>query len=338
MNLGEGGAMWAGFGAGGLALLMAAVLLPVQIRCSTKGQVIRELGPRSHHVKRGTPTFGGLSLLAGIAAASLAFVSWDSPVLWACVALLLVFAAIGGADDFLKAWRDDHHGLRVWQKLLLQGLCAAAVLFGLSLAAPEMAVSHLTLPGLGGWAQMQGLPWVLWGALVILATTNAVNLTDGLDGLVSVPLMLAFSALLLCAALLGVLHQDLVAIAAAAVGALCAFLWFNAHPAQIFMGDTGSLALGALLGGVALLCDLELLLLLTGGVFVLNAASVALQVGWFKLSGGRRIFLMAPFHHHLEHLGWSETQTVLRLWLCAFLGCALAVAAVIWHLAFVGAA
>ena len=299
----------------GLALALTAMLLPLQIWRTRMRQPIRPLGPQTHYVKEGTPTGGGLAILLALTLSLLLFAEWPNPELIFLLALMLSFGSIGLIDDALKVKRKSHDGLRAWQKLAMQFIAAGVLLSAFALWQPQMASTGWYLPWIGDWALIDGVFWLSQAVLILVFFANAVNLTDGLDGLVTVPVILCGAALFGVAVFTGASHAGLsLQIVLGLTGAGLAFLWFNRHPAKIFMGDVGSLALGALLAGMAILLKREVFLLLAGGLFVLEAASVIIQVGWFKYSGGQRVFLCAPFHHHLEHMGWRESQVVVRLW------------------------
>ncbi len=285
------------------------------------GQVIRAEGPREHQLKAGTPTMGGVVLLA---AGLLAGLWWSEPS-WDLLVfrlVVLVGAALGMVDDLNKVLKRRNLGLRARDKLLAQGLLGLALGGWLVATRPEPGIVFPVLGFVAG-------AWLVWLAAlgVTCATMNAVNLTDGLDGLAggtSAIALLAFGAV---AATSG--HPDLAVGAVGMAGASLGFLWFNCFPARVFMGDTGSLGLGAALAALALLTGSEFLLVLIGGVFVAEAASVILQVAWFKATKGRRIFRMSPLHHHFELGGLHEVQVTLRFIL---IGVVLAVAGLLVHL------
>ncbi len=289
------------------ALFFVLLTTPGLIRLRL-GQPIREEGPRSHRQKEGTPTFGGLAILGALLFGSLLF---DLALeLWPLMVTLILFGALGFYDDWVKVRRGA--GLSIRTKFLLQLLAALLVAILLDLHLEEHAYK---IP----WSRASlslGLGFLPLTALVIVGTSNAVNLTDGLDGLAAVPIALVAGALGLIASWSGM--AELTLFCALMAGGTLGFLWFNAHPAQIFMGDTGSLTLGALMAVVAVLLRQELLLPLLGGLFVLETLSVILQVVSFKKSG-KRIFRMAPLHHHFELGGWPECRVVVRFWLLALL-------------------
>ncbi|WP_237155344.1 phospho-N-acetylmuramoyl-pentapeptide-transferase [Oryzibacter oryziterrae] len=301
-----------------------------------KGQPIRTDGPQSHLAKKGTPTMGGLMILSGILVATLLWADLKSPYVWTVIVVTVAFGAIGFYDDFLKVTKQSHKGLSGKARLMLEALIAALATLVITKAgqahlAPEEArmATSMVLPFFKDFALNLGLFFIPFGAIVIVGAGNAVNLTDGLDGLAIVPVMIAAASFALIAYLVGnalfanylQIHYvegtgELAVVGGAVVGAGLGFLWFNAPPAAIFMGDTGSLALGGLLGTIAVAVKHEIVLAIIGGLFVLEAASVIIQVGSFKLTG-KRVFRMAPIHHHFEHLGWTEPQVVIRFWIIA---------------------
>jgi phospho-N-acetylmuramoyl-pentapeptide-transferase len=287
-----------------------------------KGQPIREDGPASHLItKKGTPTMGGLMILSGLIVSTLLWANLTNPYVWVVLGVTVSFGAIGLYDDYLKVTRQTHAGFSARMRLVIEVVIAAIALYALTRIANPSTAYSLAIPF--GW----GI--VAFGAFVIVGAGNAVNLTDGLDGLAIVPVMIAALSFALISYLvgnagfagyLGIPHVprsgELAIVCGAVVGAGLGFLWFNAPPAQIFMGDTGSLSLGALLATVAVATKHEIVLAVVGGLFVLEAVSVIVQVISFKLTG-KRIFRMAPIHHHFEQLGWTEAQVVIRFWVIA---------------------
>ncbi|HTR15254.1 MAG TPA: phospho-N-acetylmuramoyl-pentapeptide-transferase [Roseiarcus sp.] len=295
-----------------------------------KGQPIRLDGPASHILtKKGTPTMGGLMILFGLFVSSLLWANLESPYVWIVLFVTAGFAAIGFYDDYLKVTMQSHLGFSARARLSAEYVIAALACFAL-MRIGGAGASSLAVPFVNGYIVDFGWGFLLFGPFVIIAFGNAVNLTDGLDGLAIVPAMVAAGTLGLIAYLVGsavyshyllINHVpfagDLLVVCGALIGAGAGFLWFNAPPAQIFMGDTGSLALGGLLGTMAVAIKHEIVLAVVGGLFVMEAASVVVQVASFRLTG-RRIFKMAPIHHHFEQLGWSEAQIVMRFWIIAF--------------------
>jgi phospho-N-acetylmuramoyl-pentapeptide-transferase len=295
-----------------------------------KGQPIRADGPASHLLtKKGTPTMGGLMILFGLFASSLLWASLESPYVWIVLFVTAGFAAIGFYDDYLKVTKQSHKGFSGRARLAAEFLIAFVACYAI-MRVDAVGATSLALPFYNGYVVDLGWGFLLFGPFVIVAFGNAVNLTDGLDGLAIVPVMIAAATLGLIAYFAGnllyshyllinhvPLAGDLMVICGAMIGAGVGFLWFNAPPAQIFMGDTGSLALGGLLGVTAVAIKHEFVLAIIGGLFVIEALSVVVQVASFKLTG-KRVFRMAPIHHHFEQLGWSEPQIVMRFWIIAF--------------------
>lgn len=294
-----------------------------------KGQPIRLDGPESHLAKRGTPTMGGLMILSGILVASLLWCNLSNPFVWAVLGVTVGFGAIGFWDDYLKVTKQSHKGFSSRARLALEALIAGAAVYWMTLHFPPSLAGSVALPVLKDTTLNLGMFFIVFGLFVIVAAGNAVNLTDGLDGLAIVPVMIAagtfgFIAYLAGNAIFSNYLQinfvprvgELAVILGAVIGAGLGFLWFNAPPAQIFMGDTGSLALGGLLGSVAVATKHEIVFGIVGGLFVLEAMSVIIQVASFKLTG-KRVFRMAPIHHHFEKKGWQEPQVVIRFWIIA---------------------
>ncbi|AST85472.1 MULTISPECIES: phospho-N-acetylmuramoyl-pentapeptide-transferase [Ralstonia solanacearum species complex] len=320
------------------------------------GQAVRSYGPQTHLVKAGTPTMGGVLVLIGIAVSTLLWCDWGNRFIWIVLLVTLGYGAIGWVDDYRKVVHRDPKGMSSREKFFWQtviGLFAAAYLAfsvsetsnmrvlelfldwvrsGLSLSLP--AKSHLIVPFFKELSYPLGVfGFIVLTYLVIVGSSNAVNLTDGLDGLVIMPVVLVGSALGIFAYVMGSAVYskyllfphipgagELLIFCSAMAGAGLAFLWFNAHPAQVFMGDVGALALGGALGTVAVIVRQEIVLFIMGGVFVAETISVMLQVTWFKFTKrrygeGRRLFRMAPLHHHFELSGWKETQVVVRFWI-----------------------
>ena len=295
-----------------------------------KGQPIRDDGPQSHLVsKKGTPTMGGLMILSGLVVATLLWANLANGYVWAVLAVTLGFGGIGFYDDYLKITNASAKGLSARSRLAIEAVIAgAAVIVMVQIGRAPLSTS-LAFPLFKDLVINLGWLFVVLGAFVIVGAGNAVNLTDGLDGLAIVPVMIAAASFALIAYLVGnVVFSDylqirhvagageLAVVCGALIGAGLGFLWFNAPPASIFMGDTGSLSLGALLGAIAVATKHEIALAIIGGLFVLEAVSVIVQVVSFKLTG-KRVFRMAPVHHHFEQLGWTEAQIVIRFWIVA---------------------
>ena len=301
-----------------------------------RGQPIRADGPQTHFKKAGTPTMGGLMILAGIIGGSLLWADLSNIYVVATLLVTLGFGAIGFYDDYLKVTKQTDKGFSGKARLGIEFVIAAIATFFMMRMA--LATGSSSNPALGSSIAFPffkdllvnlGIFFVLFGAFVIVAAGNAVNLTDGLDGLAIVPVMIAAVSFGVIAYLSGNAvfanylqinfvpgTGELAVILGAVIGAGLGFLWFNAPPAAIFMGDTGSLALGGLIGSVAVATKHEIVMAIIGGLFVMETLSVIIQVGFFKMTG-RRVFLMAPIHHHFEKLGWTESQVVIRFWIIA---------------------
>jgi phospho-N-acetylmuramoyl-pentapeptide-transferase len=293
-----------------------------------KGQPIRADGPQSHIVsKKGTPTMGGLMILSGLVVSTLLWANPLNPYVWIVLAVTLGFGFVGFYDDYLKVTKQTTTGFGGKLRLLLEGAIALAACYALVKLGRDVSSTSLAIPFVKELVVNFGWFFVIFGAFVIVGAGNAVNLTDGLDGLAIVPVMIAAASFGLIAYLAGnaVFSEylqinyvagtgELAVLCGAVLGAGLGFLWFNAPPASIFMGDTGSLALGGMLGAVAVAVKHEIVLAVIGGLFVLEAVSVIVQVASFKLTG-KRIFKMAPIHHHFEQLGWTEPQIVIRFWI-----------------------
>lgn len=296
-----------------------------------KGQPIRADGPQTHFKKAGTPTMGGLMMLCGIVGSSLLWTDITSVYVWVVLLVTLGFGAIGFYDDYLKVTKQSHLGFSGKARLGIEFGIAAIAAIVIMQSGQTSFSSSLTFPFIKDLVINLGWFFIPFACFVIVGAGNAVNLTDGLDGLAIVPIMIAAASFGVIAYLSGnavfaeylQIHfvpgtGELAVILGAVIGAGLGFLWFNAPPAAIFMGDTGSLALGGLIGTVAVATKHEIVMGIVGGLFVMEALSVIIQVGVFKLTG-RRVFLMAPIHHHFEKLGWTESQVVIRFWIIAVL-------------------
>ncbi len=299
-----------------------------KLRVMQVGQQIREDGPPKHKDKAGTPTMGGCLILPIVVLSTLLWVELKTLYVWLVLLVLCTFGLIGFLDDYLKTVRKSSRGLTGKAKFSLQTLVALVVSlflyfhhgFDSQLYFPFFKTIHPDL----GWG------YILLSVFIIVGTSNAVNLTDGLDGLATGPIVIAFATYLVFTYLVG--HAriatylqipyiagagELTVLCGAVVGACLGFLWYNAYPADLFMGDVGSLPLGAVLGTIAVITKQEFVLLLVGGIFVVEALSVIFQVAYFKMTGGRRIFRMAPLHHHFELKGWAESKVTVRFWIIA---------------------
>lgn len=291
------------------------------------GQVVRNDGPESHFSKRGTPTMGGLMILGAIFISVLLWGDLGSRYVWVMLFVLGSFGMIGFIDDYRKVVRKDTKGLIARWKYILQSLAALIIAFFLYTTASNPGETQLVVPFFKDVMPQLGAVFIVLAYFTIVGSSNAVNLTDGLDGLAIMPTVMVAAAFALIAYLSGhaqfanYLHiphlpgsGELVIVCTAIVGAGLGFLWFNTYPAQVFMGDVGSLSLGAALGAIAVLVRQEVLLVIMGGVFVMETVSVILQVGSYKLRG-QRIFRMAPIHHHYELKGWPEPRVIVRFWI-----------------------
>lgn len=314
------------------AFLIAFVLAPWAIRKLQEiklGQQVREDGPKRHLAKSGTPTMGGILIIFAVMLSTLLWADITRPYIWLVLGATLGFCAIGFADDYLKFVKARSKGLSAWQKFTAQ--IAIALVIALILYSLPGYSTKLSVPFFKNFTPDLGWFYVVFAVLVIVGSSNAVNLTDGLDGLAIGPIMIAALAYTVVAYVTG--HRlmsdylliphiegagELAVFTASILGSSLGFLWFNAYPASVFMGDVGSLPLGAALGTVAVISKHELLLFMVGGVFVIEAVSVIFQVASYK-SRGKRIFLMAPIHHHFEMKGWEEPKVVVRLWIVAVL-------------------
>jgi phospho-N-acetylmuramoyl-pentapeptide-transferase len=315
------------------ALLVTLLLGPMiidKLAALRAGQVVREDGPQSHLKKAGTPTMGGVLILLAVTSATLLWAQLTNRFIWLALLATLAMGAVGFVDDYLKVTRATSVGLRPRQKIVLQVAIGLAVGVYLYLFPADEFTTRLAIPFLKRWMPELGVAYAAFGMLVIVGCSNAVNLTDGLDGLAIVPTLMAAATFTLFAYVAG--HaalarylqvifvrgaSELPVFAAALVGASLGFLWYNAHPAQVFMGDTGSLALGGALATVALITKNELVLVVAGGCFVVEALSVIIQVFWYRRTG-QRVFRMAPIHHHYELNGLPEPKIIVRFWIVSF--------------------
>ena len=290
-----------------------------------KGQPIREDGPQTHFAKRGTPTMGGLLILTSLGVSSLLWMDLRNPYVWACIIVTFGFGLIGFLDDWDKVRKASHKGVSGRVRLMGEFLIAGLVAWLIT----SNNGTELYLPFVSNFKIDLGPFYILFAAFTIVAFGNAVNLTDGLDGLATMPVIIASVAFMIIVYLVGNAKfaeylgipyvagaGDLAIFCGAIAGAGLAFLWFNAPPAAVFMGDTGSLALGGALGAIAVTAHHEIVLGIIGGLFVVEAMSVIIQVGYYKRTG-KRVFKMAPIHHHFEQLGWAESTVVIRFWIIA---------------------
>jgi phospho-N-acetylmuramoyl-pentapeptide-transferase len=292
------------------------------------GQYIQDDGPKSHYAKEGTPTMGGLLIICAVVCSTLLWANLTNVYVWIMLLIILGYGAIGFVDDYLKVIKKQNKGLTATQKFLFQALLAIVV--GTLLYMNTDFDTRVTIPFFKKLSPDLGWGYIVFAALVIVGTSNAVNLTDGLDGLAIGPVTIAAVTYMIFAYVAGHIKiaeylqinyvagsGELTVLCGALAGAGLGFLWFNTYPAEIFMGDVGSLSLGGALGTVAVVTKQEILLVLVGGLFVIEALSVIFQVGFFKMTNGGRIFRMAPLHHHFELKGLPEPKIIVRFWIIA---------------------
>ncbi len=318
------------------ALVVSFIIGPALIRWlrlkQRQGQPIRSDGPERHLLeKQGTPTMGGVMILIAWMVSTVLWVDLRNQYVWAAIVVTVGYGLLGFADDYLKLSKRNHRGLPGRIKLAVQAVLGLAVAYWLMRATDNTLGDALAMPVFKDVLPRLGWLFPLWGMFVMVGSSNAVNLTDGLDGLAIVPTIITAGVFALIAYLVGnrifadylQLHAvpgsgELAVFCSALIGAGLGFLWFNAPPAAVFMGDTGSLALGGALGAVAVATKHEIVLMIVGGLFVVETVSVIIQVFWFKRTGNR-VFLMAPLHHHFEKKGWAEPTIVIRFWIISFI-------------------
>ncbi|MEO9190160.1 MAG: phospho-N-acetylmuramoyl-pentapeptide-transferase [Acetobacteraceae bacterium] len=318
------------------ALIVSFVIGPALIRWlrsrQHQGQPIRLDGPERHLLeKQGTPTMGGVLILLAWLISTLLWVDLRNQYVWAAIVVTLGYGLLGFVDDYLKLSKHSHRGVPGRVKLIVQAVIGVGVAYWLMRTTDNVLGDALTIPVFKDVMPRLGWFFPIWGMFVMVGSSNAVNLTDGLDGLAIVPTMITAGVFALIAYLVGnrifadylQLHSvpgsgELAVFCSALIGAGLGFLWFNAPPAAVFMGDTGSLALGGALGAVAVATKHEIVLMIVGGLFVVETVSVIIQVFWFKRTG-TRVFLMAPLHHHFEKKGWAEATIVIRFWIISFI-------------------
>ena len=299
-----------------------------RLRRMQVGQFIRDDGPETHFKKSGTPTMGGVLIIGAIVSATLLWANLTNFYVWVALMVLVTTGLIGFVDDYRMQVKKRSKGLGAREKLLLQ--CVVALACGLLLYFYPGFSTRVTVPFLKNVQPDLGWGYILFTLLVIVGASNAVNLTDGLDGLAIGPLAIVAATYMVFAYVTGHVKfaaylqinyvagvGEIAVFCGAMVGAGLGFLWFNAYPAQVFMGDVGSLSLGSAIGAIAIITKQEILLVLVGGLFVIETLSVIFQVGYFKLTGGKRIFRMAPLHHHFELKGWAEPKVIVRFWIIA---------------------
>ncbi len=317
------------------AFVICFLITPMIIRFvrqyQKNGQPIRKDGPASHLAKAGTPTMGGFAILIALFISLVLWANWSDPFFLSICLITFIFGVIGFIDDSLKIISNSHMGIPGKTRLLLEFLASLLAVFILMNCSNPTVATGLTIPFFKNIVWDLGWFYLVFGMFVIVGTANAVNLTDGLDGLVSIPLIMSNFVFLIITYLSGnyifsnYLHipyipgiGEVAVFCAGVMGAVLAFLWYNAKPAEIFMGDTGSLALGGALGTIAVATKHEIVLAIVGGIFVLEALSDIIQVGSYKLRG-KRVFKMAPIHHHFEQKGMPETKIVIRFWIISIL-------------------
>ncbi len=295
------------------------------------GQPIRDDGPQTHRSKAGTPNMGGIMMIYSTIIPTILFADLTNPYIMICLFVLVAFGFIGFLDDYSKITKNNYRGISGKKKLLLQfaiGACACILIQSIN----NNVLTQISIPFFKNLFLDLGIFYIAFAMFVIVGSSNAVNLTDGLDGLATFPIIISSACFIFICCLSGgyiVLNSnsviqveysaEIAIFCASIIGAGFGFLWFNAQPAGIFMGDTGSLSFGAALGTISIITKQELLWAIIGGLFVLEALSVILQVYYFKFSGSKRIFRMAPFHHHFEKLGWAESKVVVRFWIIAII-------------------
>jgi len=306
-------------------------LINVLRRKQGKGQPIRSDGPEGHFAKAGTPTMGGLLIVGALTVSTLLWARLDNPFIWMVLFVTLSFAAIGFADDYAKVSKQNTSGVSGKVRILLGILIAAIAAYWAAQYHPEDLTNQLAVPVFKATLINLGLLFIPFSVIVIVGSANAVNLTDGLDGLAIMPVMIAAGTFGVIAYAVGRVDftqyldvhyvpdtGELLIFTMGLIGGGLGFLWYNAPPAAVFMGDTGSLALGGGLGAIAVATKHEIVLAVVGGLFVVEALSVIIQVLYFKRTG-KRVFLMAPIHHHYEKQGWSEPQIVIRFWIISLI-------------------
>ncbi|MFE3839379.1 phospho-N-acetylmuramoyl-pentapeptide-transferase [Pseudogemmobacter sonorensis] len=311
--------------------LFGRPLINLLRRKQGKGQPIRDDGPQSHLAKAGTPTMGGLLILSALVVSTLLWARLDNPYVWIVLLVTLAFGLIGFADDYAKVTKQNTKGVSSRMRMLLGLAIAALATYAAARFHPEALTEQLAFPFFKNALLDLGIFFLPFGMIVIVGAANAVNLTDGLDGLAIMPVMIAAATLGAIAYVVGNFNfteylgvhfvpgtGELIVFAAALVGGGLGFLWYNAPPAAVFMGDTGSLALGGALGAMAVCTKHEIVLAIVGGLFVVEALSVIIQVLYYKRTK-KRIFLMAPIHHHFEKKGWAEPQIVIRFWIISLI-------------------
>ena len=319
-----------------LSLVLSFIMGPKLIRymraMQSNGQPIREDGPESHFAKAGTPTMGGIMILASSTISSLIFADWGAPYVWIVLFVMLMFGLLGFIDDYTKVSQNNYRGISGRMKLICQLTVSVIAYAAISYYADHGKSTYLVFPFLKNFYFDLGYLYFPFAMVVIVGSSNAVNLTDGLDGLAIGTTAIAVTSFALICYLVGnsvyanylqitYMPQvgELAVICSAIIGSSMGFLWYNSRPAEIFMGDTGSLALGGTLGVISVIVKHEIVLAIIGGVFVIETISVMIQVLYYKKTGGKSFFLMAPIHHHFEKKGWPESKVVIRFWILAII-------------------
>jgi phospho-N-acetylmuramoyl-pentapeptide-transferase len=324
----------------GLAILLSMIMcfligprLIAYLRAIQKnGQPIRSDGPQSHFKKAGTPTMGGLIILASTIFSTLLVANLSNPYIWVCLFVLVTFGMLGFIDDYTKVSKNNYHGISGKKKLVIQFLVSIIVFVVIHYYAKSEHATQLAFPFFKNLFLDLGYFYIPFTMFVIIGSSNAVNLTDGLDGLAIGTIAIAVASFGLISYLVGnsiyanylqIIHVpvvgELTVLCSAIIGSSIGFLWYNSKPAEIFMGDIGSLSLGGVLGTISVITKHELVLGIIGGVFVVETLSVIMQVLYFKKTSGKRLFLMAPLHHHFEQKGWPESKVVIRFWILAII-------------------
>lgn len=314
-----------------LSVVLVYQITPILRNLQKTGQPIRTLGPESHFSKAGTPTMGGTIIIFSIFLSTIIFANLGNPYIWISLFVLLSFSILGFLDDYKKIAKNNHIGISPRAKLLFQLLVSIVAIALTNYYFDSKLSTSISIPFVKNYLLELSYLYFPFAMLVITGASNAVNLTDGLDGLASGTISIATLAFGIIAyitayhlpqsshLIITPLSSEITILCSAIIGSCLGFLWFNAHPAEIFMGDTSSLALGATLGIISIMTKQELLLVIIGGVFVVETLSVIIQVYYFKKTGGQRVFLMTPIHHHFEKKGWSEPKIMIRFCMISFL-------------------
>ncbi|MBP7190710.1 MAG: phospho-N-acetylmuramoyl-pentapeptide-transferase [Rickettsiaceae bacterium] len=312
-----------------LCFIFGPAIIRYLSKCQKFGQPIRTDGPESHALKKGTPTMGGIMIIGSVLISTMLFANLKNPYIWISLFVMISYALLGFFDDYLKVIKNNHKGVSGKQKIAVQLIVAI-----LACTAIQKCSAHheLLFPFFKNLTLDLGYFYIPFAMLVIIGSSNAVNLTDGLDGLAIVPIAIVSGCFAIICYLSGnhiystylqIPHitdiGEITILCGAIIGGSLGFLWYNAQPAEVFMGDTGSLSLGGTIGTISVISKNEVLLSIIGGLFVIETISVILQVYYFKMTGGKRIFKMAPLHHHFEKSGWSESKVVIRFWIIALL-------------------